>query len=208
MGGSGLKEGIRGRWGAGSGCGKQRIVLKSSLGDVNVVRRLLVDGAWDKKSWEDAVAWCSVGEGEEVRNEGRREVFASWALMVEALAVWYALAWAFDRDGCLWKFARTACGNLLGLLGFGASSVVWLELPIKKTRNYAAELPHCSAAWMQRNPVSSLTVDEDSFDFHAWGALEQFEIVIAGIAAWIVYEVGEFVALAAVRGQVSAAYLH
>ncbi|KAG5531239.1 hypothetical protein RHGRI_026004 [Rhododendron griersonianum] len=65
--------------------------------EVNAVTRLVVDGAWDKKSWEGAVAWCSVGDGQEVRNEGRREVFASSALMAEALAVWYALAWAFDR---------------------------------------------------------------------------------------------------------------
>ncbi|KAI8549774.1 hypothetical protein RHMOL_Rhmol06G0051500 [Rhododendron molle] len=69
MGGSGLKNGIRGLWGADSGCGKQRVVLKSSLGEVNAVRRLLVDGVWDKMSCEGAVAWCSVGDGEEVRND-------------------------------------------------------------------------------------------------------------------------------------------
>ncbi|KAF7148719.1 hypothetical protein RHSIM_Rhsim03G0016600 [Rhododendron simsii] len=63
------------------------VVLKSIIGEVNAVARLLVDEAWVKKSWEGAVAWCSVGDGEVVWNEGRREVFASSALMAETLAV-------------------------------------------------------------------------------------------------------------------------
>lgn len=89
--------------------------MKSSLGEVNAVTRLLVDGAWDKKSWEGAVAWCSVGDGEEVRNEGRREVFASSALMAEALTVWYALAWAFDRG---WLSVEICSDCLVLVQGF------------------------------------------------------------------------------------------
>ncbi|KAF7134648.1 hypothetical protein RHSIM_Rhsim08G0108800 [Rhododendron simsii] len=99
MGGSGygLKEGNQGQWSAGLGYGMQRVVLKSNIGEIIVVARLLVDGAWDKRSWKGAVAWCSVGDGDVVRSEGRREIFASSVLMAEALAVWNALAWAFDR---------------------------------------------------------------------------------------------------------------
>ncbi|KAG5558043.1 hypothetical protein RHGRI_008072 [Rhododendron griersonianum] len=89
--------------------------MKSSLGEANVVRRLVVDGAWDNKSWEGAVAWCSVGDREEVRNEGRREVFASSELMVEALAVWYALAWAFERG---WLSVEICSDCLVLVQGF------------------------------------------------------------------------------------------
>ncbi|KAG5563138.1 hypothetical protein RHGRI_005780 [Rhododendron griersonianum] len=77
--------------------------------------RLLVDGAWDKKSWEGAVAWCSVGAGGEVRNEGRREVFASSALMAEALAVWNALVWAFDKG---WLSVEICSDCLILVQGF------------------------------------------------------------------------------------------
>lgn len=46
----------------------------------------LIDGAWRRDSWRGAAAWCSVREDGAVQNEGTVEVFASSALMVEALA--------------------------------------------------------------------------------------------------------------------------
>ncbi|KAI8558271.1 hypothetical protein RHMOL_Rhmol04G0077800 [Rhododendron molle] len=121
MSGYGLKDGIRGPWGAGAGCGKQRVVLKSNLGEVNDAIRLPVDGAWDKNSWEGAVAWCSVGADGAVRNEGRREVFASSVLLAEALVVWNALVWAFERG---WLSVEICSDCLVLVQGFQRTSRV------------------------------------------------------------------------------------
>ncbi|KAI8564099.1 hypothetical protein RHMOL_Rhmol03G0156100 [Rhododendron molle] len=47
------------------------------------------------------MAWCSVGDSGGVRNEGVMKVVASLALMVAALAVLYALVWAYERQRSL-----------------------------------------------------------------------------------------------------------
>ncbi|KAI8552253.1 hypothetical protein RHMOL_Rhmol06G0252400 [Rhododendron molle] len=103
---------VRGLGGAVVAHGRHRCVLKGSLCEGIVVRRLLVDGAWDKKSWKGAIAWCSIGDVAGVRNEGRKEIFASSALMAEALAVWYALTWAFDQG----SLAVEICSDCLVLV--------------------------------------------------------------------------------------------
>ncbi|KAF7138684.1 hypothetical protein RHSIM_Rhsim07G0227700 [Rhododendron simsii] len=57
--------------GTGFGGGSPRVVLRGGLQGVEVGRKLLVDGAWNKNSWEGAVDWCSVNDKGRVRSEMR-----------------------------------------------------------------------------------------------------------------------------------------
>ncbi|KAI8537952.1 hypothetical protein RHMOL_Rhmol09G0063600 [Rhododendron molle] len=110
------------------------------------------------KSWEGAVVWCSVGDGEEVRNEGRREVFASSALMAEALAVWYALAWAFDRG---WLSVEICSDCLVLVQGFQKANRVH---PL--VRNILSDIVHlaCKFNYVVVSKVSRTKRGRDAAD--------------------------------------------
>ncbi|KAF7149075.1 hypothetical protein RHSIM_Rhsim03G0136200 [Rhododendron simsii] len=94
-------EGFRIEWGVRLSKWCLRGSLMGAGGLLQLAREMVVDGAWKKDSWEEAMAWCSVGDSGGVRNGGVMKVFASSALMVEALAVLHALVWAYERQWSL-----------------------------------------------------------------------------------------------------------
>ncbi|KAI8526949.1 hypothetical protein RHMOL_Rhmol12G0038500 [Rhododendron molle] len=100
MGGSGLKDGIRGLGGADAGCDNQRVVLKSSLGEVNAVTTLLVDGRGirsPRKVQLHGVLLVTMKKSRMKEEEKFLQARCSWRRLSP-----------FGGVGCLWKFARIA----------------------------------------------------------------------------------------------------
>lgn len=69
MGGDARIRSVNGVYGNRMGSEVKQVVLRGSLMWGSVARKMMVDGAWKKDSWEEAMAWCSVGDSGGGRNE-------------------------------------------------------------------------------------------------------------------------------------------
>lgn len=80
--------------GGGVSCGGST-TTKVTLKGIDVqqleVKRMVVDGAWRRDTWKGVAVWCMLGSDGSVLRNGAKKVFASSALMVEALVVWITL---------------------------------------------------------------------------------------------------------------------